>query len=235
MEGHQRDTAQTLDPTTSFLPRTTRLIKHNDALRPPRNSADSLPWLVIQKQKKGKQFRQHKHCPSTTISISSPLLPNFPKNGFQKPPKLEFCWSLIAAEGERPYYFSLAPADLPLKTSISPVFFNPASSTSFFLLVPVIISHSFHLHQWGAAAPHKTRRHLPASPLPCIPCSSPFPLVLIKRKSAATNQDPRPYYPDQDIHVHTNSWCLKSLSVDLLFGHICNPSLFEKAESLNLV
>jgi hypothetical protein len=115
-EGHQRDRTQTQDPTTSLLPRITRLIKHNDALRPQRNSTDSLPlspslssqpsygsiplsfltlgshWpdsdqkeqkksstslprLVIQR----KQFRQHKHCPSTTVSIPSPLLPNFPK------------------------------------------------------------------------------------------------------------------------------------------------------------
>ncbi len=146
MVGHQRDTAQTLDPTTSLLPRITRLIKHNDALRPPRNSADSLPRLVIKKKKENNSDS------TSTILLPQSLYPvlfflTFQKNSFQTPPKLEFCWSLIAAEGERPYYFSLAPADLPLKTSISPVFFNPASFTSFFLLVPVIISHSFHPHQ----------------------------------------------------------------------------------------
>jgi len=100
---------------------------------------------------------------------------------------------------------------------------NPASSTSFLLLVLITISRSLHPHQWGATASHKTRRHLPVLPLPCIPCTSHFPLTLLKRKSAATNQDSRPHYPDQDFHVHTNSTCMKSLSGDMLFGHVATP------------
>jgi hypothetical protein len=108
MDGHQRDTTQTRDPTTFLLPRITRLIKHNDALRPQRNNTDSLPRLVIQR----KQFRQHKHCPSTTVSIPSPLLPNFPKIASPKTTEAGVRWSLIVAEGERPYYLPLTPADL---------------------------------------------------------------------------------------------------------------------------
>ncbi len=139
--------------------------------------------------------------------------------------------SLISAEGERHYSIHLAPANLsawkkkpetpdpPFSSIQLASLLNPACSTSFLLLVLVTIRLSPHPHQWGAAASHKTRRHLPTLPLPCIPCTSHFPLALLKRKSAATNQDSRPHYPDQDFHVHTNSSCMKSLSVDMLFGH----------------
>ncbi len=55
--------------------------------------------------------------------------------------------------------------------------------------------------------------------LPCTPCISSFPLILMKKKSAATHQWRRPDYLDQGIRVHTNCTVMESLSCHPLFGY----------------
>jgi hypothetical protein len=87
---------------------------------------------------------------------------------------------------------------------------------SFLSFLPKLPSSHFSPspNQWGAASIHQTRRHLP-----CIPCKSSHPHLLIKEASAATNQVRRSDYLHQDVCVHTDSALMWSLSGYLLFGH----------------
>ncbi len=64
---------------------------------------------------------------------------------------------------------------------------------------------------------------------PCIPCISNLPYIPMKERSAATNQEWRPDYQDQVVRVHTDSTLMGSFPCYPLFGHICNPSLFENS------
>jgi len=54
---------------------------------------------------------------------------------------------------------------------------------------------------------------------PCIPCISNLPYIQMKERSAATNQEWRPDYPDQAIRVHTDSTLMGSFPCYSLFGH----------------
>jgi len=54
---------------------------------------------------------------------------------------------------------------------------------------------------------------------PCIPCISNLPYIQMKERSAATNQEWRPDYPDQAVRVHTDSTLMGSFPCYPLFGH----------------
>jgi hypothetical protein len=62
---------------------------------------------------------------------------------------------------------------------------------------------------------------------PCIPCISNLPYIQIKERSAATNQEWRPDYPDQAVRVHTNSTLMGSFPCYLLFRHKCSYLKFK--------
>ncbi len=121
---------------------------------------------------------------------------------------LRYLW-LLKRSGKQKQPASSKLLSLPLFSSID-------LSSSLLSFLPKLPSSHFSPspNQWGAASIHQTCRHLP-----CIPCKSSHPHLLIKEASAATNQVRRSDYLDQDVCVHTDSALMRSLSGYLLFGH----------------
>jgi len=182
-----------------------RIPAHLKRKRPQRqNSVTTLLIVII-------CFCHNTDIPATKIATTVPnpvALCLYLPLSLLRSDSLRYLW-LLKRSGKQKQPASSKLLSLPLFSSID-------LSSSLLIFLPKLPSSHFSPspNQWGAASIHQTRRHLP-----CIPCKSSHPHLLIKEASAATNQVQRSDYVDQDVCVHTDSALMRSLSGYLLFGH----------------